>query len=81
MSFMGFFRGVNSFFGTTGDVINILNGTTAERMRKEKALEQRLDNLSLTCRKCNGLARPIRGTYNRYSCECGQRFAGSRHGF
>lgn len=42
-----------------------------ERVKKDDAL---------TCNKCGGLAEPIAGSGNRYSCPgCGRQFAGARH--
>ncbi len=44
--------------------------------------QQQFDNEKLTCRRCNQLASPIGGTWNRYRCDnCGNQFVGARHSF
>ena len=51
-----------------------------ERKEARRAHEQLMVDLSLTCRRCGKLARPVEATANRYRCEgCGKQFVGARH--
>jgi hypothetical protein len=57
-----------------------------EQFRKQRVkdhqlyLDERMQKLSLSCIKCNSLAKPILDTTNRYKCDhCGTQFAGDKH--
>lgn len=72
--------------GFWSEVFVFVASTISEERKKSKndakvaARSVELDRMySLTCRKCNGLARPIADTRNRYRCGCGNQFAAARH--
>ena len=65
-----------------GIVAGLIWWKTASENAAKTAAQERQVNLSLTCRKCSGLATPINGTKNRYRCStCNRQFAGSHHGY
>lgn len=79
MSVNGFFRSVGNFISFSKDLVNEVNGTNKAKREAEAKYEEWEKNMSVTCRKCNGLARPIATTHDRYKCLCGHQFAGAKH--
>lgn len=52
----------------------------AGRKEDRKLKKKWIKNHSITCKKCNNLAKPIKDTLNRYRCDsCGSQFAGPAH--
>lgn len=64
--------------GLLGNLALLALGVVANS-RERGIYEQRMVDLSLTCRSCNNLAPPISGTKNRYRCKCGRQFFGPKH--
>ena len=58
--------------------LNLLKAGSEAQKRKEALLEWEI-NYALTCRRCGKSASPVNGTYNRYECYCGNKFAGAKH--
>jgi hypothetical protein len=67
------------FFGWL--VVQAIKGSRRAARERDDALRRQWVNEALSCRKCRGLAYPIFGTRNRYRCDCGNQFAGSKHSF
>jgi len=80
---MGFFDSlvttVEQFFNEREQ--NNIKEKQENKKKSESRFKKIMENHSLTCNKCTGVAEPIIGTGDRYHCRgCGRKFVGAGHG-
>lgn len=75
---MGFFSGLLDFVSSLETPEQSQQNDLLKKARKLVA--RYVDQDSLTCRKCKGIAVPVYGTTNKYRCvKCGYRFSEASH--
>ena len=75
---MSFWGGVVKIVGA----VVILNGrANQQRSSGIQSEGPSYTDHSISCRKCDGLAGPIKGTKRNYRCSCGHQFSGPNHPF